>query len=144
MTIFHLYYGTIIILIIQQRITFSFQYIFPMIASGRCLFGYVEKTGHLPRHGSNMGSSNITKEECALKCNSEKSCLSFEYSNTYMKCKLNEIAEPSQVPYLDFIFCTKTGRFNFVVNICLDINLVVCLLKFHLRYFLKSYSSTLP
>ena len=93
-----------------------------MIASGHCLFGYVEKVGHLPRHGSNIGSFNVTKEECALKCNGEKTCLSFEHSNTNMKCNLNEIAEPSQGPYLDFIFCTKTGRFSFVAKVSLYIS----------------------
>ena len=89
-----------------------------MIASGRCPSGYVEREGSLLDFSFNMGSSlKMTKDECIMKCSSEKSCMSFEHSHTHLKCNLNKIAEPSQVPYLDFIFCTKTGRFSFVVNV---------------------------
>ena len=92
-----------------------------MIHSGLCPSGYVERDGKLPELSSNMESSlNMTKNECALKCNGDKSCMSFEHSHTNMKCNLNKMSEPSQVPYLDFIFCTKTGRSNFVVNVSLD------------------------
>ena len=96
-----------------------------MIASGGCPSGYAQRHGGVPRFGSDLGSSlDLTKHECELKCNGEKSCMSFQHSFTQMKCNLSEIADPSQDPYLDFIFCTKTGRFSYVFNASLDIHTV--------------------
>ena len=96
-----------------------------MIASGGCPSGYVQRKGGLPQFSSNLGSSlDLTKHECALKCNGEKSCNSFQHSYTQMKCNLSEIAEPSQFAYIDCIFCTKTGRFSYVFNVSLDIHTV--------------------
>ena len=97
----------------------------PIIASGGCPSGYAQIGGSVPGFGSDLGSSlDLTKHECALKCNGEKSCMSFQHSYTQMKCNLSEIADPSQAPYLDFIFCTKTGRFSYVFNVSLDIHTV--------------------
>ena len=92
-----------------------------MIASGGCPSGYVQRKGGLPQFSSNLGSSlDLTKHECALKCDGKKSCLSFQHSYTQMKCNLSEIAEPSPTPYLDFIFCEKKGRFSYAVNVSSD------------------------
>ena len=89
-----------------------------MIASSGCPSGYAERDGGLSGSSSDIGRSlDLTKYECALKCNSDRSCKSFQHSFTEMKCNLSEIAEPSQAAYIDFIFCTKTGRFRYVVNV---------------------------
>ena len=37
----------------------------------------------------------------------EKKCHSFEYSPTQIKCNLNEISEPYERAFSDFMFCTK-------------------------------------
>ena len=91
-----------------------------MIASDGCPSGYAERDGGLFGFSSDIGRSlDLTRHECALKCSGEKNCISFQHSYTQMKCNLSEIAEPSQAPYLDFIFCTKTGIFSYVVNVSL-------------------------
>ena len=73
-----------------------------------CPLHYAEKEGDLPGWGTDIGSAlDLTREECEMKCNHEKACMSFEHSPTQMKCNLNKIAEPSQRPYKDFVFCTK-------------------------------------
>ena len=93
-----------------------------MIASDGCPSGYAQSYGGLPGFGSDIGSSlGLTRYECALKCNGDKSCMSFQHSNTQKKCNLSKIVEPSPAPYLDFIVCTKTGRYGYVVNAYLDI-----------------------
>ena len=105
-------------IILDICIAFLFQYIPPMVASSGCPSGYEEKTGDFPESRSDFGIAlNLTKYECALKCNGEKSCVSFEHSYKQTTCILNKIAVPSQVSSLDFIFCNKTGIFRHAVNV---------------------------
>ena len=77
-----------------------------------CPTGYAGRVGDLPGWGTDIGSKlDLSLEDCAERCNGDKTCLSFEHSPTEIKCNLNKIAEPSQGPYLDYIFCTKlTGN----------------------------------
>ena len=76
----------------------------------------------MPGWGTDIGSSlDLTKQQCAEKCNGENSCMSFEHSDTDMKCNLNKIAEPSQGPFRDYVFCTKIGRLINLVNVSLDL-----------------------
>ena len=85
-----------------------------MPSTGGCPLHYVEKEGDLPGWGTDLGSAlDLTREECAMKCNREKTCMSFEHSPTQMKCNLNKIAEPSQRPYKDFVFCTKMAGLGY-------------------------------
>ena len=85
-----------------------------MPSTGGCPLHYVEKEGDLPGWGTDLGSAlDLTREECAMKCNREKACMSFEHSPTQMKCNLNKIAEPSQRPYKDFVFCTKMAGLGY-------------------------------
>ena len=91
-----------------------------------CPSGYAEKEGDLPGWGTDIGSAlDLTRQECAQKCNGEKRCMSFDHSNTQMKCNLNKIPYPSQGPNKDFIFCTKTGRISDQVNVSLSIYIIV-------------------
>ena len=79
---------------------------------GDCPPGYADREGDLPGWGTDIGSAlDLSLEDCAERCNGEKTCLSFEHSPTQIKCNLNKIAEPSGGPYSDFIFCTKIGNF---------------------------------
>ena len=40
-------------------------------------------------------------------------CLSFEQSKTKQLCNINRIAEPTQGPHEDFVFCMKdTGKIS--------------------------------
>ena len=78
--------------------------------TGECPSGYAKRKGDLPGWGNGIGGSyDLTRRECAQKCNGDDRCMSFEHSDTQMKCNLNKIAEPSQGQYLDFVFCTKTA-----------------------------------
>ena len=78
--------------------------------TGKCPPGYTKREGDLPGWGTGIGGSyDLSRDECAQKCNDDSSCMSFEHSDTQTKCNLNNIAEPSQGQYLDFVFCTKTG-----------------------------------
>lgn len=75
-----------------------------------CPVGYEEKNGDVPGWGTDLGSAlELTRGECARKCSEKDTCLSFEHSNTEMKCNLNKIAEPSSGPYKDYVFCKKQG-----------------------------------
>ena len=75
-----------------------------------CPSGYAKRKGDVPGWGSDIGSRlDLTLEQCAKRCNNEISCLSFEHSPSKKKCNLNKIAEPTQDPNADFMFCTKTG-----------------------------------
>ena len=91
------------------------------ISTGGCPQGYEETQGHVPVWHSALGCFHSpTSEDCAQRCNECKErCLSFEHSSEEMMCNLNTIAEPSYVePYLDFVFCNKTGKFsNLVIEI---------------------------
>ena len=85
---------------------------------GGCPNGYVERQGDLPGWGTDIGSAlDLTRQECAEKCDGENSCMSFEHSDTEMKCNLNKIAEPSQGPFRDYVFCTKMGKTINLVNV---------------------------
>ena len=78
--------------------------------TGSCPWGYVQQEGDAPGWGSDIGSSlDLNKYECAKRCDSQTTCLSFEHSLKQMKCNLNKIADPSEIPYYDYIFCTKQG-----------------------------------
>ena len=83
-------------------ITFPCEYIFLIATAVGCPSGYAEKEGDLPGWGTDIGSAlDLTRQECAQKCNGEKRCMSFEHSNTQMKCNLNKI------PFLAITFlCT--------------------------------------
>ena len=82
----------------------------------------MEKKGDLPGWGTDIGRAlDLTRQQCAEKCNGENRCMSFEHSDTEMKCNLNKIAEPSQGPYHDFVFCTKIGWIVNLVNFSMDI-----------------------
>ena len=86
-----------------------------------CPKGYAEREGDLPGWGTDIGSAlNLTRQECAQKCNDEFSCMSFEHSHTELKCKLNKIAEPSQGPFRDYVFCIKPGIFIIYVLFSMD------------------------
>ena len=90
--------------------------------TGACPNGYAEREGDLPGWGTDIGSSlDLTRQQCAEKCNGENNCKSFEHSDTDMKCNLNKIAEPSQGPYLDFVFCTKKGKTINPLNVSMDL-----------------------
>ena len=89
-----------------------------MTLTGACPNGYVEKQGDLPGWGTDIGSAlHLTRQACAEKCDGENSCMSFEHSDTEMKCNLNKIAEPSQGPFRDYVFCTKMGKTINLVNV---------------------------
>ena len=76
----------------------------------------------MPGWGTDIGSSlDLTKQQCAEKCNGENSCMSFEHSDTEMKCNLNKIAEPSLGPYRDYVFCTKNGKIINLLNVSMDL-----------------------
>ena len=82
-----------------------------------CPTGYAERNGDLPGWGTDIGSAlDLSLENCVKRCDVEKTCLSFEHSRKYMKCNLNEIAEPTQGPTPDFIFCTKIGSILNLLN----------------------------
>ena len=67
--------------------------------------------GDLPGLSSDLGGLlTLTREECARKCSENDECLSFEHSYTEGKCNLNRVAEPTQGPYKDWAFCTKSGK----------------------------------
>ena len=85
---------------------------------GGCPNGYVERQGDLPGWGTDIGSAlDLSRQECAEKCDGASSCMSFEHSDTEMKCNLNKIAEPSQGPFRDYVFCTKMGKTINLVNV---------------------------
>ena len=99
----------------------------------------MEKQGDLPGWGTDIGSAlHLTRQECAEKCDGEKICMSFEHSDTEMKCNLNKIAEPSQGPFRDYVFCTKIGRFIDLVNVSMDIYLYVCVFIFKHIYIIST------
>ena len=78
---------------------------------GACPSGYLEKKGNIPGWGSYLGSGlELTRNECAEKCNVENFCLSFEHSSSEKRCNLNEFGEPTVEPYKDYVFCTKQGN----------------------------------
>lgn len=82
-------------------------------SSAVCPPGYAKRKGDVPGWGSDIGSRlDLTLEQCAKRCNNEIHCLSFEHSPSKKKCNLNKIAEPTQDPNADFMFCTKTGSVN--------------------------------
>ena len=90
--------------------------------TGGCPNGYVKKEGDLPGWGTNIGRAlHLTRQQCAEKCNGENSCMSFEHSDTEMKCNLNKIAEPSRGPFRDYVFCTKMGKTIYLVNVSMDL-----------------------
>ena len=64
----------------------------------------------MPGTGTDLGSAlSLTREQCALKCNEKKECLSFEHSHSQKKCNLNRIRGPTAQSYSDFAFCIKKG-----------------------------------
>ena len=78
---------------------------------GACPSGYLEKKGNIPGWGSYLGSGlELTRNECAERCNVENFCLSFEHSSSEKRCNLNEFGEPTVEPYKDYVFCTKQGN----------------------------------
>ena len=92
-------------------ITFKYKWSVSIIVIGSCPSGYVDRDGDLPGWGTDIGSQlDLSLEDCAGRCNSESTCLSFEHSPTEIKCNLNQIAEPSRGTYRDYIFCTKGKR----------------------------------
>ena len=65
----------------------------------------------LPGFGTFLGSALLlTKDQCAQKCCKKALCKSFEHSPTELKCNLNIASNPSQEPYKDYAFCSKTGN----------------------------------
>ena len=76
-----------------------------------CPAGYEEQQGDIPGWGSYLGGAlNLTAHECKEKCNQVDLCLSFEHSSSEMRCNLNDLAQPTLEPYMDYIFCTKNGN----------------------------------
>ena len=77
----------------------------------KCPTGYLEKQGDIPGWGSYLGSAlNLTQHQCMEKCDLEDFCLSFEHGSSQMRCNLNELADPTQGPYEDYVFCMKNGK----------------------------------
>ena len=67
--------------------------------------------GDIPGMGTSLGRDlNANRNECAQKCSQKPKCLSFEHSNTELRCNLNTVAEPSEGQYKDYLFCSKTGK----------------------------------
>ena len=77
-----------------------------------CPLGYEPKKGDISGWGSeDLGSGlMLTRDECARKCSEKDGCLSFEHSYAEGKCNLNDVSEPNQGPYKDYVFCTKLGN----------------------------------
>lgn len=66
------------------------------------------RSGDIPGWGSDLGGRlRLSRQECAIKCNEKRDCLSFEQSESRNLCNLNRIAEPTQGPYEEFAFCVK-------------------------------------
>ena len=73
-----------------------------------CPEGYVFVSGDVPGWGSDLGGRiRLSRQECAIRCNKHRDCHSFEHSNTKNLCNLNRIAETTQGPFEDFVFCVK-------------------------------------
>ena len=82
-----------------------------------CPEGFENKSGDIPGWGSDLGGRlRLSRQECAIKCNEERNCLSFEQSETKKLCNLNRIAEPTQGPYEDFAFCVKEKGKKIISN----------------------------
>ena len=81
-----------------------------------CTSGYTEKIGDIPGWGTSLGSAlDANRDECAQKCSELPLCLSFEHSNTELKCNLNTEAEPaSNGAYKDYAFCSKIGKIQLI------------------------------
>ena len=73
-----------------------------------CPSGYEDLIGDVPGFGSDLGGNlDLTKDQCALKCDEIDDCLSFEHSKIERKCHLNRISEPVDNQVRDWIFCKK-------------------------------------
>ena len=103
---------------------------FSIFIAESCPEGYVFESGDVPGWGSDLGGKiRLSRKECAIKCNKNQNCQSFEHSNTKNLCNLNRIAEPTQGPFKDFAFCVKQeGKkcFNLLIFI-LIISPFLCL-----------------
>ena len=84
------------------------KFVFQYLVIESCPEGYVSKSGDIPGWGSDLGGRlGLSRQQCADECSKNRDCLSFEHSNTRKSCNLNRIAEPTQGPFEDFIFCVK-------------------------------------
>merc|ERR1711970_573537 len=73
---------------------------------GDCPSSYRLVPGDVPGWGSIRGLIKVSsREQCALLCNQEKLCNSFEHSNTDGICNLNLQSAPTTAKYKDYAFC---------------------------------------
>lgn len=57
-----------------------------------------------------MQDITATLHECAVRCDRNPECLSFEHSSTQSKCNLEKQPNTNQQePNADYVFCSKTG-----------------------------------
>jgi len=72
-----------------------------------CPPGYDSKEGDIPGWGQLGGMIYTNKKGCRDRCNRNKNCCSFEYSDSWKLCNLNRDCQPSRGKYQDYVFCVK-------------------------------------
>ena len=93
--------------------------VWPITLTERCPNGYVEKKTDFPNLSDHIGSElDLSRQECAEKCNSENGCMYFHHSDKEMKCNTYGIPHSYGSTNLnaDFVFCAKIGKIIDLAN----------------------------
>ena len=91
-------------------------------ANGYCDEEYHQLSGDVPgwgKIGTMGGGQDVrTCSECATLCSSIDACLSYQCSFEELRCKLNEVSEPTPgvSQYRDYFFCKKNGASSTVAK----------------------------
>ena len=83
-------------------------------SAASCGMGYVLLQGDISGWGTIAGHGGgedvVSCDECGNICNGMLLCLSFECSQTALKCNLNTANLPRDPSYLDYMFCAKASH----------------------------------
>jgi len=83
-----------------------------------CANGYYSQSGDVRGWGKVDGVGGGQQvpncNECAELCSDHDNCLSYECSETELKCNLNSDANPTAGAWKDYAFCTKNGDIRLV------------------------------
>ena len=81
------------------------------VLSDVCAVGYVSQPGDVPGDSAINGVGNKAAVpscvDCAVKCDMEPACLSYECSPTTLSCNLNTEFAPTAAQIGDYAFCSK-------------------------------------
>lgn len=82
-----------------------------------CPHGYAKQTGDIPNFGASEAGGRLfnisSVSQCAVACNGNNKCLSFEFSKADQGCNLNNKRDvESDEQYKDYIFCSRIANYK--------------------------------